>query len=95
MCDSATTPDRDGENTPTEELKHSKSDIMEESHSSTNAVREELELEVVNGIDACALAHDLHEALQRGRCETVPVIVLAGLLGGEGKSLLLHPLSQR
>jgi len=46
-----------------------------------------------NGIDASTLAHDIHENLQHGRCETVPVIVLAGLHGGEGKSLLLQPLA--
>ena len=46
-----------------------------------------------NGIDTSALAHDIHENLLHGRCETVPVIVLAGLHGGEGKSLLLQPLA--
>ena len=40
-----------------------------------------------NGIDATALAHDVQENLLHGCCETVLVIVLAGLRGGEGKSL--------
>jgi hypothetical protein len=45
-----------------------------------------------NGIDACVLAHDFHESILKGRCETVPVIVLAGQHGGEGKSILLDPI---
>lgn len=47
----------------------------------------------VNEIDACSLAHDIHESLLHGRCETVPTIVLAGLQGGEGKSLLFAALA--
>jgi hypothetical protein len=46
----------------------------------------------VNGIDASSLAHDLYRSLQNGRCESVPIVVLAGFQGGEGKSLLLAPL---
>ena len=45
-----------------------------------------------NGIDPCLLAHDFHENFLKGRCETVPVIVLTGIFGGEGKSLILAPI---
>jgi hypothetical protein len=45
-----------------------------------------------NGIDACVLAHDFHESILKGRCETVPVIALAGQHGGEGKSIILDPI---
>jgi len=45
-----------------------------------------------NRIDGAELAHDIHSSLVKGRCETVPTLVLAGLHGGEGKSLLLAPL---
>ena len=47
---------------------------------------------VANAVDAEALAHDFHESFLKGRCETVPVIVLSGLHGGEGKSLLYSPI---
>ena len=45
-----------------------------------------------NGVDAAALAHDIYSSLLQGRCESVPTVVLAGLQGGEGKSLLYSPL---
>ena len=45
-----------------------------------------------NGIAASELAHDFYLNFAFGRSETVPVIVLAGLHGGEGKSLLLSPI---
>lgn len=47
----------------------------------------------VNGISAPHLAHDLFLNFEHGRSETVPVVVLAGLQGGEGKSLLLAPIT--
>lgn len=47
---------------------------------------------VKNGIDVHALCKDVWQALRDGRGETTPVIVLAGLTGGEGKSLLLKVL---
>ena len=45
-----------------------------------------------NGIATEQLAHDFYLNFASGRSETVPVIVLAGLYGGEGKSLLLSPI---
>ena len=45
-----------------------------------------------NGIDVQALCKDVWQALRDGRGETTPVIVLAGLTGGEGKSLFLKSL---
>lgn len=45
-----------------------------------------------NGISASQLAHDFYLSFAFGRSETVPVIVLGGLHGGEGKSLLLSPI---
>ena len=47
---------------------------------------------IANGIDIAGLCHDVLDALLRGRSETTPVIVLAGLQGGEGKSVFLKPL---
>ena len=47
---------------------------------------------VANGISASLLAHDFYLNFDSGRSETVPVIVLGGLHGGEGKSLLLSPI---
>ena len=37
---------------------------------------------------------DTHESLERGRGPDRKVVVLAGALGGEGKSLLLKPLER-
>ena len=45
-----------------------------------------------NGIPIAELCHDVLTALTRGRSETTPVVVLGGLLGGEGKSFFLKPL---
>ena len=45
-----------------------------------------------NCIDPCALAHDMYANLHHGRCESVRTVTLAGLQGGEGKSMLLAPL---
>ena len=45
-----------------------------------------------NGISSRQLAHDFYLNFASGRSETVPVIVLAGLHGGEGKSLILSPI---
>ena len=47
---------------------------------------------IANKIDIADLCHDIYDALQRGRSETTPVIVLAGNVGGEGKSMFLKPL---
>ena len=47
----------------------------------------------VNGIDMAGIAHDLYANFAKGRSETVPVVVLAGLHGGEGKNLLLSPIT--
>ena len=44
---------------------------------------------MLNRIDVKALCTDVLNALINGRSETTPVIVLAGALGGEGKSLFL------
>jgi hypothetical protein len=46
----------------------------------------------LNGIDIAALCHDILVACTSGRSEAVPVIVLAGARGGEGKSLFLKAL---
>eukprot|EP00973_Karenia_brevis_P027781 3828843-Karenia_brevis.AAC.1 len=45
-----------------------------------------------NAIPVPELCHDILHALREGRNETVPVIVLAGSRGGEGKSLFLKAL---
>ena len=42
---------------------------------------------LMNGVDVKDLCTDVLTALTDGRSETTPVIVLAGALGGEGKSL--------
>ena len=46
----------------------------------------------LNGIPVEQLCQDVLEALTRGRSEDIPVIVLAGERGGEGKSLFLKAL---
>ena len=46
----------------------------------------------MNGIDVPMLCRDILEACSVGRSEAVPVIVLAGARGGEGKSLFLKAL---
>ena len=46
----------------------------------------------VNGISWAELCHDIFMSLMQGRSETTPVICLAGLHGGEGKSLIFYPL---
>ena len=48
---------------------------------------------VANQLDPADVGHDVYTALVAGRKETTPVVVLAGKAGGEGKSLLLYPLS--
>ena len=45
-----------------------------------------------NRIDVQTLCTDVLHALEHGRSETTPVIVLAGSSGGEGKSLFLKGL---
>ena len=47
---------------------------------------------IQNKINIPELCRDVLHALTHGRGETTRVIVLAGLLGGEGKSLFLKPL---
>ena len=47
---------------------------------------------VQNKINIAELCGDVLDALQRGRAETVPVIVLAGRQGGEGKSIFFKAL---
>ena len=46
----------------------------------------------LNAIREDFIDHDLYMSFAHGRCETVPVLVLAGLQGGEGKNLLLSPI---
>lgn len=46
----------------------------------------------LNGINAEELCCDILHSIESGRCESVPVIVLAGARGGEGKSLFLKAL---
>ena len=46
-----------------------------------------------NGIDAPELCHHVLQALERGRHESVKVVVLLGRQGGEGKSLFFQPLT--
>jgi hypothetical protein len=46
----------------------------------------------INHIDKDALFEDILGALLAGRSESIPVIVLAGARGGEGKSMLLKAL---
>ena len=45
-----------------------------------------------NAIDIAELCATILNALASGRCESVPVVVLAGSRGGEGKSLFLKAL---
>ena len=47
---------------------------------------------VANGISEAELAHDIYISFAAGRCETTPVVTLAGLQGGEGKSLIFFPI---
>ena len=47
---------------------------------------------MLNGIPIAELRRQVLGALTRGRSETAPVLVLAGVRGGEGKSLFLKPL---
>ena len=47
---------------------------------------------IANAIDLKELCCDVFKALQAGRAETTPVVVLAGAQGGEGKSFFLKPL---
>ena len=47
----------------------------------------------LNGIDAVELCQDIYNTCAVGRSEQVPVIVLAGAKGGEGKSFFLKPLN--
>ena len=46
----------------------------------------------VNGIDVAGLCADMLNAMTEGRSESVPVVVLAGARGGEGKSFFLKAL---
>ena len=46
----------------------------------------------VNGINASELCGDILTSMKCGRSEQVPVIVLAGARGGEGKSMFLKPM---
>ena len=55
----------------------------------TECVQESL---VLNGIPAAELAHDIFTSFKKGRSETTPVVCLAGLQGGEGKSLIFYPI---
>ena len=45
-----------------------------------------------NGIDPSSLCRDIYRLLEAGRREDVPVLVLMGRYGGEGKSFWLGPL---
>ena len=45
-----------------------------------------------NGIATGELCKDVLGAMQTGRSEVTPVIVLAGAFGGEGKSMFSKPL---
>ena len=45
-----------------------------------------------NNVDATELCTDILNAMDVGRGELTPVVVLAGRRGGEGKSVLLKPL---
>ena len=47
---------------------------------------------IANKINVQELCGDIVRLLEKGRCPDCPVIVLAGKLGGEGKSLLLKAL---
>ena len=46
----------------------------------------------INRINIPELCYDIRNALANGRSETTPVVVLAGVCGGEGKSVFLKPL---
>ena len=52
-----------------------------------------VEMFVQNNINIAELCHDVLHALTTGRSETTPVVVLAGVKGGEGKSIFLKPLN--
>ena len=47
---------------------------------------------MLNGIEPAAFCQDIHRLLANGRREDVPVLVLMGCFGGEGKSFWLSPL---
>ena len=46
----------------------------------------------LNRISGAELAHDIYTSFTKGRSETTPVVCLAGLQGGEGKSLIFYPI---
>ena len=48
---------------------------------------------LANEISPSDLCTDVYNALKVGRCETTPVLVMAGARGGEGKSLFLKGLN--
>ena len=45
-----------------------------------------------NGLDKVQLFTDIYRSIAQGRHESLPVVVLMGKFGGEGKSFLLAPL---
>ena len=47
---------------------------------------------LANKIDLQELCRDVMAAMENGRSETTPVLVMAGARGGEGKSFFLKPL---
>ena len=47
---------------------------------------------LANGVPLAELCHDIHVAMQLGRGPATPVVVLAGAVGGEGKSIFLRAL---
>ena len=47
---------------------------------------------LANRIDFASLGHDIYRSLLAGRSESTPVVTLAGLQGGEGKSLIFYPM---
>ncbi|CAK0841393.1 unnamed protein product [Prorocentrum cordatum] len=47
---------------------------------------------VANGVPLAELCYDIHVAMQAGRPPAIPMVVLAGSVGGEGKSIFLRAL---
>ena len=49
---------------------------------------------IMNQINIAELCHDVYQSLAQGRGPTVPVVVLAGAMGGEGKSVFFKALRE-
>jgi len=69
-------------------------DSMRQPCCCGGAWRRQVQLSLAaNGILEAEIAHDIYVSLLSGRSESTPVVTLAGLQGGEGKSMIFLPLT--